>query len=299
MPLRNIVQCLGGDLYDANHRANIPAPGHTRDDRSVSLLVVNNRIIVKTFGRTPWQDVLDDLRERGLIDSRNAPTSISASPADYHAPSRTQIDKLHAARTIWDAGRAATAHSLTARHAALRRIGRPLPGPLALRHSSETPISAYGTGGRTKPAMLVGLRDSNADLAAVEITYLDASGARDDRLRLSRKTIGGIPPGSAVHIDEAAPEMLVAEGFFTTLSASQRFSLPAWALLSTTNLRSWTPPPLVRSVLVAGDNGADGRRSAEVLADRLRSLGLHAWTEFPAEQHDDWNDAAPPFHRAA
>ena len=37
MSLRTIVQALGGELYDRGRRANIPAPGHSAADRSVSL----------------------------------------------------------------------------------------------------------------------------------------------------------------------------------------------------------------------------------------------------------------------
>ena len=39
MSLRTIVQALGGELYDGGRRANIPAPGHSAADRSVSLLL--------------------------------------------------------------------------------------------------------------------------------------------------------------------------------------------------------------------------------------------------------------------
>ena len=52
--------------------------------------------------------------------------------------------------------------------------------------------------------------------------------------------------------------MLVGEGVFTTLSATERFGLPGWALLSTRNLRAWSPPEGVRSILIAADRGKDG-----------------------------------------
>jgi len=39
MSLREIVRVLGGDLYDGGRRANVPAPKHSRADRSVSLLL--------------------------------------------------------------------------------------------------------------------------------------------------------------------------------------------------------------------------------------------------------------------
>ena len=61
MSLRAIVEVLGGDLYDGGRRANIPAPGHSRADRSVSLLLKDDRVIVHTFGDGDWQAVLDDL----------------------------------------------------------------------------------------------------------------------------------------------------------------------------------------------------------------------------------------------
>ena len=66
MSLRPIVQALGGDLYDRGQRANIPAPGHSAADRSVSLLLKDGRIIVHTFGDGDWRAVLDHLRGEGL-----------------------------------------------------------------------------------------------------------------------------------------------------------------------------------------------------------------------------------------
>lgn len=86
--------------------------------------------------------------------------------------------------------------------------------------------------------------------------------------------------------------MLVGEGCFTTLSASERFSLPAWALLSTRNLRVWRAPAGVRSVLIAGDRGADGEASAAVLRRRLADDGVAAVVELPPLPFEDWNDWA-------
>jgi hypothetical protein len=73
MSLRHIVDALGGDLYDGGRRASVPGPNHSAGDRSVSLLLQGGRVVVNTFGRTVWTEVLDDLRERGLIDRDNAP----------------------------------------------------------------------------------------------------------------------------------------------------------------------------------------------------------------------------------
>jgi hypothetical protein len=294
MSLKSIVQALGGELYDRGSRASIPAPGHSAADRSVSLLLRDGRIIVHTFGDGDWRDVLDHLRARGLVDANNAPTSIAGSRGRSTAGARaSDRERLDVARRLWEAGRA-IGGTLSERHCRLRRIRRALPGPDIARHNHETPISAYGDRGRRRPALLVALSDAEGVLTAVEVTYLAGSGRRALDLRLPRKTVGPVPPGSAVRIDPAAPEMLVAEGVFTTLSASERFALPGWALLSTRNLRSWRPPEGVRSVLIAADRGKDGEASAAQLQGALARDGVRSRIELPPEPHGDWNEAAEP-----
>jgi hypothetical protein len=84
--------------------------------------------------------------------------------------------------------------------------------------------------------------------------------------------------------------MLVGEGVFTTLSASERFGLPGWALMSTRNLRVWAPPEGVRSVLIAADRGKDGEASADRLQQRLCEAGVAASVALPPEPWGDWNE---------
>ena len=111
-------------------------------------------------------------------------------------------------------------------------------------------------------------------------------------LTLTRKTVGLVPPGSAVRLSPVAAEMVVGEGVFTTLSAIDRFRLPGWALMSANNLAAWTPPPEVRQALVAADRGAVGTAAAARLGDRLRTLGLKTRILWPDAPFDDWNAVA-------
>ena len=290
MSLRSIVQALGGELYDGGRRANIPAPGHSAADRSVSLWLQDGRVVVHTFGDGDWKGVLDFLREHRLIDATNAlldgpGASVGRYPVREEVPPRA---RLEAALRLWQGGRAIEQTS-SARHCHLRGIGRLLPGPEALRHHAEVPVSVYRPGRLRRPALLAGIQDASGRYTAVEVTYLAPNGQRALDLRLARKTIGAAPGGCAVRLDPAAEEMLVAEGVFTTLSASEWFGLPGWALMSTRNLRVWTPPAVVRSVLIAGDRGKDGEASAERLRGRLAHQGLTAAVALPPEPWDDWN----------
>lgn len=291
MSLADIVKALGGELYGPS-RASVPGPGHGPQDRSVSLFVDRSgRLVVSSFGRTAWQEVVDDLRLRGLIDADKrliggAPVGAGWTRA---APEVSRGDKVRAARAVWGDGDP-IARTLAERHVRARAVVRDLPSAFALRHSRAAPLRAYDPEDlRSRPALLAGVRTPAGDICAVEVTFLDRSGDRARDLRLTRKTIGAIPPGSAVRLDPPATEMLVGEGVFSCLSASQRFGLPVWALLSTARLVTWSPPEGVRAVLIAGDNGVVGRRSAYRLAGRLRAAGVRARTEFPPEGFEDWN----------
>lgn len=68
MTLHRIVAALGGDLYSGGRRANVPAPGHSAQDRSVSLLLTDNRVVIHGFGGSDWRTVRDQLHDRGFID---------------------------------------------------------------------------------------------------------------------------------------------------------------------------------------------------------------------------------------
>ena len=247
-------------------------------------------MIVHTFGDGDWKDVLDYLRGEGLVDAHNAPTTLSQARRAQAGAPVTGLERRQAALRIWEAGRP-LAGTLSARHCALRGVGRPLPGPDVLRHGGQTPVSAYAESRHHRPALLAAICDRDGGFTAVEVTYLAPNGRRALDLRLSRKTVGPSPACCAVRIDDAAPQMLVAEGLFTTLSASVRFALPAWALMSTRNLRHWRPPEGVREVLIAADRGADGEASAEQLRAGLVGAGLKARIALPPEGFGDWNEA--------
>lgn len=292
MSLHAIAAALGGDLYARGLRANVPAPGHSAHDRSVSLRLVDGRVLVHAFNGADWREILDDLRARNLIDDMNRPTGVVGAAGLRPGREPSTRERIDAARRLWDEGRP-VAGSLSETHLRVRRVARDAPGADALRHHPAAPVSAYRRGSPTRPALLAGIRNPEGELTAVEITYLDPNGERTRRLRLPRKTIGVIWPGSAVRLDPCGPQLLVGEGVFTVLSASERFGRPGWALMSTRNLRTWRAPNGVRSVWIAADRGQDGERSARELAQALRAAEVEARILLPPRPHGDWNEAAP------
>jgi hypothetical protein len=307
MSLRAIVNAVGGDLYAGGCAANIPAPGHSPHDRSVSLRYDHGRVIVHAFSQTAWFEVLDWLREQGLIDAHNRPIlgaggSNGARGGVCDPPALPDVARRAVAAALWEAGRSIVG-TPAARHFGLRAYpaDQALPGPDVVRFRHDIPLRPYAgdAPGRRLAAMMVAVRDRAGELTAMEITYLTEAGHKPPDLRLPRKTIGLVPPGSAVRLDACAPEMLVAEGVFTALSARRLFGRPAWALQSVRNLRTWVAPDGVRDVLIARDQGRPGLEGAEVLAERLRAQGVRVRIEGPLPPYGDWNDYAVALARAA
>lgn len=290
MSLLPIVRVLGGVLYDRGMRASVPGPGHSALDRSVSLWLTNGRLVVHSFGRSSWKEVRDALRAHGLIDVQGRPRS--AAGADWSRdPPPSSTARTQVARQLWSQAQPLV-RQLSLEHVRRRWITRPAPVSVALRHHPELRSAIYVDRGRHRPALLAAVTDANGDTCAVEATYLGSGGHRATDLLLSRKIIGALPPSCAVRLDSIATEMVVGEGVFTTLAASDRFQLPGWALLSTRNLRTWTPPCGVRRVLIAADRGEDGERSARLLRRRLLDSGIKGTIAWPPPPAGDWNEAA-------
>jgi hypothetical protein len=272
----------------------------------VSLRYDHGRVIVHAFSQTAWFEVLDWLREQGLIDARNRPIAGAGAANGARGgvcdpPVLPDVARRAVAAALWEAG-GSIAGTPAARHFALRAYpsDQALPGPDVVRFRHDMPLRPYAgdAQGRRLAAMMVAVRDRAGALTAVEITYLTQAGHKPPDLRLPRKTIGLVPPGSAVRLDACAPEMLVAEGVFTALSARFVFGRPAWALQSVRNLKTWSPPEGVRDVLIARDQGRPGQEAAEILAGRLRANGVAVRILSPPPPHGDWNDHAMALARA-
>jgi hypothetical protein len=288
MTLHAIVRAVGGDLYQGGARANIPAPGHSRNDRSISLLLSRGRLVVHGFGGADWRAALRMLREQGLIDGDGR--VVNEGCVSVAAPDRSC--RIRTARDLWEGAGPITQATLSLAYLQGRRVLSDPDGISDLRHHARAPISVYRERSATRPALVACVRGPGGDLTAVELTYLDPNGRRAVGLRLSRKTVGLVPTGAAVRLASAASEMLVAEGVITTLSAIERFNLPGWALMSAGNLSGWTPPGGVRRVLIAADRGAVGQGAAERLRHRLSAVGLSARIRLPDLPFGDWNEAA-------
>ncbi len=293
MSLRDIVAALGGDVHHGGRTANVPAPGHSAADRSVSLLLDGDRLVIHGFGSADWRDVRAHLHGLGLIDAGGrltgaTPTAFGPGPAA--TPRLSPRVRIAVAQALWAEALPLVEGDLCYRYFRHRGVRVPSP-PNDLRRHPAAPVSVFRQTGPTCPALIAAIRAPDDAISAVEIAYLDPDGRAARRLRLVRKTVGSAPAGVAVRLSAPDAEMVVGEGVATTLSAMARFNLPGWALLSAGNLARWSPPAGVRRVLIAGDRGPAGEAATAELCARLRADGTAADVRLPSAPFGDWNEA--------
>lgn len=292
MSLHDIVAALGGDLHHGGRSANVSAPGHSNADRSVSLLLDGDRLVIHGFGSADWRAVRAHLHGLGLIDAGGRLTGATTAPSGLWtaAPPRpSPRSRIAVAQALWAEALPLAKGDLCFRYFRHRglRLGS---APEDLRRHPSAPVSVFRQTGPTWPALIAAIRAPDGAISAVEIAYLDPDGQTARRLRLPRKTVGSAPAGVAVRLSSPDAEMVVAEGLATTLSAMARFDLPGWALLSAGNLARWSLPAGVRRVIIAGDLGPAGEAAATRLAARLRAMGTAAEVRLPPAPFGDWNE---------
>ncbi len=152
------------------------------------------------------------------------------------------------------------------------------------------PNALHRDSGKRLPCMVALLHDLAGELVALHRTFLAPGGTGKAAVEPVRMTLGEVR-GAAVRLHPAAPHLVVAEGIETTLAASELLCLPAWAATSAGNLaEAMALPPEVRTVTIAADNDAPGRRAAREAAARWRAEGRTVRVAMPDTPGDDFND---------
>ncbi|NDC59494.1 MAG: toprim domain-containing protein [Alphaproteobacteria bacterium] len=278
--LERIVRACGGELYAGGRRALIPGPGHSRQDRSVSLYETDDgRVLVHCFSpRDDWRTVAAWLQAYGL-----KPTPAHSAPP-ISAP-RTDHAGLERARVLWDEARPIKG-TFAERYLVGRAIPRTACASAALRfHPTVTSLDDQ----RRRPALVAAITDAAGALQGVQVTLLSPTGAGKAAVATPRRVIGAMR-GGAVQLMPAEPDLVIAEGVETALSAAAIFGIPAWAALSASNLAEFTPSPVVKRLIIAADHDGPGLDAAEKLAARLAH---HLDVSIrPPDTFNDWNAAS-------
>ena len=298
MDLRRIARLLGGTVCGPN-QILCPGPGHTRPDRSLSVIVVGaDEPIVHSFAGDDWRACKDHVaRLLGLPEwrpsqdfeeRRRRQEAKRALRAKTEA--ETEAKNTRVARLIWNRG---VDPRGTAAELYLKSRGLALTDDACavLRfHPAATwrvdPDHPEFPPGR-HPTLLAAFQDIETD----ELTGIHR--IRVDRPRLwprTRRKMLGPVAGSAVKLADVPDGVLaVGEGIETCMAANALGFGPAWALGCAGAIATLPVLEDIRKLILLGENDDASRKATDDCAERWVRAGREVELVEP-EVGTDLND---------
>jgi hypothetical protein len=302
MSAARIAEALSGRralrLADGSYLVSCPLPSHGkgRGDLHPSLSIRDgaSQILVYCHARCDPRDVLDALRQRGLLD--NGPSRISGFDRDWkNARAKMRrpredddLVRIKRAREIWHAARDPRG-TLAQTYLSLRRLA--LDDALAgrvLRFHPRTPWRNENTG-KTEflPALIAAFRSLDDD----EITGIQRIALKLDGHKLGRRMLG-IVHRTAIKLDDnVADELAIGEGIETCMAARMLGIRPTWALGSVGMIAHFPIIPGVRTLRIIGENDQASEDAIELCGPRWQAAGCRVRVIKPTFDVKDLNDA--------
>lgn len=280
LDLHAVRQQHGGTVYDGGRRWQGPGPGHSRRDTSLSVWISDTgRPLLYSFAGDPL----------AACEAHLGLEARSAVALDQATVVRLRKERDQAARV--------RENQIATFCRSVISGAEPVEGTRGEAYLQSRAIDwlpadvlFHGTAPRgyaskaTAPALLAVVRSSTGAPKGLQATFLTPTGGK-----LGRVTFGALL-GGAVRLSPLAMELAIGEGVESCASFASLQGIPTWAALGTANLEAFTPPTVVRHLVIAADGDEAGMKSAHVLAERLR----HRCdvTIMPAPAPHDWNDVA-------
>lgn len=290
--LREIVKRVGGEMYLGGRAALVPSPGHGPKDRGLSLRIKGEPPRILWWSHNGAQ-AADVWRHLGL-EPGEARQETEAEKRRRQAEERAERERKRLfCADLW---RATVEADATLVDIYLRSRGITGPIPRAIRFHPAAPLRYPDPDkgpGRRHPAMVaIATGPDGRTAVGLHVTALKPDGsAKADMGDFSPKRMFGEFSGAVVQLGSVPDDgrLGVAEGIETALAYRDLTGLPTWAALSTSGLRSFSPPEGVRHLTIAADGDEAGREAGRVLAERARRRC--DCTLAPAPQDRDWADA--------
>lgn len=236
------------------------------------------------------------LQRQGWLSA--APYKRESDPERQYREQQEAVDlacKQSCAKAIWEASEPLKGSLACIYLTQARAIPEAaLEGVTALRFHPACYVYPYSGGGVHWPAMVAQVVDASGAMIGVHVTFLARDGLGKAELPVSRKMIGAGFSGACVRLGDG-PQVVVAEGIESALSAGVVLGLSPIAALSAGGVKSWLAFDGVASVTFAPDMDASevGTLAAYRCADRLNNEGVEVvGFAFDPNGANDFNDAA-------
>lgn len=282
-----IVRVLGGDVQGM--RVLCPGPGHSKTDRSLSILVDQNApdgFLIHSFAGDDWKACRDHVSARlGLKHTRPE----QSSPRRQNAP-LAGADEFPAdgAMQLWRETRP-IAGTLAERYLTSRGIILPADIDHVIRFH---PVCPFGKGARL-PCMVALYRHIHTDApVGLHRTALTPDGKKIDRKMLGecRDAAIKLTPDHDVSLG-----LGIAEGIETALSVMQAGWRPIWALGSAGAIARFPVLAGIEWLSVFADHDFAGVNAAKNCAERWHDAGREVHVVMPRSRGADFNGAMGGF----
>jgi hypothetical protein len=270
MTAAEIAAALGNARPDGRDwRCHCPACGQD----NLTLRDTGQRLLVKCFNGCGGNDVLDELRRRGLYKPNNGPrteTRAEHETAANSAKAKRQI-RIANALDIWRNSVPAS-DTMVATYLASRLLLDPMPPALRF-----VPALWHKKVGANVPAMVGLVEHAKNGAIGIHAVYLNRLDASVRFTTEPRKVSFGPVKGGAVRLTPTGPVLALATGIEDALSFMQASGTPSWAAISDSGLRNFVPPPLSETttlILIEDqDENQAGQKAVAAAARRLAKDG--------------------------
>jgi hypothetical protein len=281
-PLLDLVQRHGGEMH--GRYALLPGPGHSRHDRSLSVIIgAGGRPVFHSFAGDDFRIVRAYLGLDATEGDRPFDPALHRKMERARRIEREAVDaeRLTFCETVW---RETVPAAGTAVEVYLRGRGLAGPIPAVVRFHPAAPLDYQGK--IRAPAMVAVVQDKAGAACGLHTTAIRADGS--GKAGPNARRMFGTVKGGAVRLTPYSERLAVAEGIETALSYSAVTGAATWACLSTAGLVAFEIPPGVDQLTIAADGDDAGLKAAADLADRARR---HCDViKSPAPAGTDWND---------
>lgn len=281
--IQAIATKLGG-AFPSGDGYSCLCPAH--EDRTPSLSIGlgdQNQLLLYCHGGCSFGQILTALQERGVLTEAKQNRPWHQSPVnDNKVADRSYV------RRLWR--QAVPVEGTLAQRYLQSRLDNHLDKiPPTLRYLAD---AKYASTKETYPCLLAAVTIfPNREVVALLRTFLSRDGFRKAPV-VSPKMMLGSVRGGVVRLAPAGKDLMIAEGIETALTLQVMLKKPAWAALSSQNMRRviLPPLPLARNVYIAQDNDPAGQSAALALADKVWAEGRTAYILQPPAKINDFND---------
>jgi putative DNA primase/helicase len=215
-------------------------------------------------------------------------------------PERNEISSEDAARSIkklWGSANELSDGDLVCQYLTSRGMEMSHKAVEVLKSSIKYAPRCYESETKAElPAMLCKIVAPDGSGVSIHRTYLSPEGIKKASVSTPRKVMPPIKSisGAAIRLMPPAKRGIigVAEGVETALSAAKIYKIPTWSVISAGGIKSFVPPPEIKTVVIFGDNDQNftGQKASYELAHRLFSEGIKCEVILPDLCGHDFND---------